>query len=103
MDGTSDSCGTDSAADTTVVLYGHNMRDGSMFAGLHRYRRKGFAKEHPAAYLYTDSGLHIYHFVRAEIVSAEAVTASLNDATGLVMITCAGNEHRLVTVWEKAY
>ena len=29
-----------------VTLYGHNMNDGSMFAGLHNYRKESFYKEH---------------------------------------------------------
>nr|WP_130789476.1 SpaA isopeptide-forming pilin-related protein [Lachnoclostridium pacaense] len=34
------------AADNTV-LYGHNMKDGSMFAGLKKYRETAFYREHP--------------------------------------------------------
>lgn len=30
-----------------AILYGHNMKDGSMFASLHRYRNNDFLTEHP--------------------------------------------------------
>lgn len=36
-----------------VTLYGHNMRDGSMFADLHKYESKEFYKENP--YIYFDT------------------------------------------------
>lgn len=29
-----------------VVIYGHNMRDGSMFAGLHKYQKQSFWEDH---------------------------------------------------------
>ena len=30
-----------------LILYGHNMRNGTMFAGLHGYREQAFCKSHP--------------------------------------------------------
>lgn len=36
-----------------VTLYGHNMRDGSMFAALHKYENKEFYDENP--YIYFDT------------------------------------------------
>lgn len=39
------------AADNTV-LYGHNMKDGSMFAGLKKYREKSFYLENPAVWIF---------------------------------------------------
>ena len=37
-------CGTDS---DNLILYGHNMRNGTMFAGLRGYREQAFCKSHP--------------------------------------------------------
>lgn len=34
------------------ILYGHNMRDGSMFGGLKKYREESFWKENPWIYFY---------------------------------------------------
>lgn len=34
-----------------LVLYGHNMKDGSMFAGLKRYMEEGYCREHPDLWL----------------------------------------------------
>lgn len=38
------------------ILYGHNMRDGSMFAAVWKYRDRSYFKEHPALELYTKDG-----------------------------------------------
>lgn len=35
-----------------IVLYGHHMRDGSMFGILKEYREAAFCKEHPSFFLY---------------------------------------------------
>lgn len=32
---------------TNFIIYGHNMKDGSMFGDLDLYRREGFYREHP--------------------------------------------------------
>jgi len=34
-------------SDFNTVIYGHNMKDGSMFAGLREYRRQAFLDAHP--------------------------------------------------------
>lgn len=38
--------------DFNTVIYGHNMKNGSMFAGLHKYEDKEFLKENPYVYIY---------------------------------------------------
>lgn len=45
--------------DYLTVLYGHNMKDGSMFAGLHAYEDKKYLEEHTDLTVYTpDAILH---------------------------------------------
>ncbi len=39
--------------DPVTVLYGHNMKNGSMFAGLHEYKDAIYFDEHPEVYVYT--------------------------------------------------
>lgn len=39
--------------DNLTVIYGHNMRDGSMFAALHYFEDSKFFDEHPYIYIYT--------------------------------------------------
>lgn len=42
------------------ILYGHQMRDGSMFGGLHKYADKAYMEEHPIIYIVTDTGVQKY-------------------------------------------
>lgn len=38
--------------DSKVILYGHNMKDGSMFSNLKKFENVDFRKEHKTVYLY---------------------------------------------------
>ncbi len=40
-------------SDTHSIIYGHNMQDGSMFAGLLQYKQQQFYNSHPVALLLT--------------------------------------------------
>lgn len=42
--------------DKNTVLYGHNMKNGTMFAGLHNYEDSQFFEENPYIYIYTEDG-----------------------------------------------
>ena len=41
-----------------LVIYGHNMDDGSMFGKLKRYLKQDFYDENPCFYLYTEEGTY---------------------------------------------
>lgn len=43
-----------------TIIYGHNMRDGSMFASLLRYRRQSYWASHPSITLVNDAGMQQY-------------------------------------------
>lgn len=51
--------------DPVTVLYGHNMKNGTMFAGLHRYSDSQYMEEHPYVYIYTEEGLLVYEIFAA--------------------------------------
>ncbi len=40
-------------SDFNTVIYGHNMKNGSMFHDLHNYEDETFLPEHPYVYIYT--------------------------------------------------
>lgn len=46
--------------DPVTVLYGHNMKNGSMFQNLHLFRNQEFFDEHPFIYVYTAEKTYIY-------------------------------------------
>ncbi|MBQ4104873.1 MAG: class B sortase [Clostridia bacterium] len=48
-----------------TVLYGHNMRNGSMFAGLHNYYDKEFFDENELIYIYIDGHILTYRIFAA--------------------------------------
>ena len=52
-------------SDRVTVLYGHNMRDGSMFAGLHKYKNGKYFEKHPDIDVYTPSGTKHYRVFAA--------------------------------------
>lgn len=51
--------------DPNTVMYGHNMRVGTMFAGLHKYEDEEFFAEHPYIYVYTPEKLFVYEVFAA--------------------------------------
>lgn len=51
--------------DPNTVLYGHNMKNGSMFAGLHYYEDPQFLAENPYVYIFTQGYVRVYHIFGA--------------------------------------
>ncbi len=47
-------------SDPNTVLYGHNMKNGTMFNGLHRFEDSQYFEEHPYIYIYTPDRLLVY-------------------------------------------
>lgn len=52
-------------SDKHTVLYGHNMRDGSMFAGLHAFEENTFFEEHRKIKVYTENAVRTYKIFAA--------------------------------------
>lgn len=46
--------------DMTLFIYGHNMRDNSMFGSLWEYRDAAYLEEHPLIWLHTEEGSLAY-------------------------------------------
>jgi sortase B len=51
--------------DPNTVIYGHNMKNGTMFSDIRKYRRRAFMDEHPNIYVYTPG-----HILTYEVFSA---------------------------------
>lgn len=51
--------------DPNTVLYGHNMKNGSMFAGLHHYEDPEFLEENQYIYIFTQDYVRVYHIFGA--------------------------------------
>lgn len=51
--------------DNHTVIYGHNMKDGSMFAALHNYKDPEFFAQNPYLYIYAEDGIRAYQIFAA--------------------------------------
>lgn len=49
--------------DNNLIIYGHNMKDGKMFADLLKYREKSYFKEHNIIYFITPNGVQEYEVI----------------------------------------
>ncbi len=52
-------------SDFNTVIYGHNMKDGSMFHDLHNYEDEIFLPDHPYVYIYTPDRVLRYRIFAA--------------------------------------
>lgn len=52
---------------TNFIIYGHNMKDGSMFGDLDLYRRENFYREHPTDTLYEERTYEIIAVFRSQV------------------------------------
>lgn len=61
-------------AGTNFIIYGHNMKDGSMFGDLDRYLEESFYKEHPTVSfdtLYEERTYEILAVFRSQVYNAD--------------------------------
>lgn len=68
--------------DLNTVIYGHNMKNGSMFADIKSYVNQDFVNKHPYIYIYLPNGtVSIYKVVSAHIINAysELYNTSVTD------------------------
>lgn len=64
-----------------LIVYGHNMRDGAMFAELLRYRQKQFGVDNPIIQLITPNGCRRYVVIAVARVSSNDVWYSYTAST----------------------
>lgn len=69
-----------------VTIYGHRMRDGTMFGQLQKFRKASFRDENPYIYFDTLTQLHTY-----EIMSVFLTTASVGQGFAYHGFVNAGN------------
>lgn len=101
---------------TPLILYGHNMKDGTMFAGLSRYSSSGYTSKHRYAYIYDGNGWKRYRFAGYHIYGKKTINNMLRDdrkgflsrlgakndtadENMLFMSTCNRHVNRFVTLW----
>lgn len=70
-------------SDPNTVLYGHNMRNGSMFAGLHKYSDEDYMKKHQEITVYIADHILTYQVFAAVVYDNRHIlnTIDFQDAT----------------------
>ena len=64
-------------SDFNTIVYGHRMKNGSMFAALKYYNDEAYWKEHPYVYILDDAGVHRYEVFSAYEASVKGTTYRL--------------------------
>lgn len=75
-------------SDWNTVIYGHNMKNGTMLATLIDYQRPGYYEEHPVMYLYTPGRRY-----KMELIAG--YTTDVNDPVYSVPATKEGRDEIL--------
>ena len=65
-------------SDPVTVVYGHNMKNGSMFAGLHQYEDRTFFDANPYVYIYMPDQTLRYHIFSAVTFDDRYLLGSYN-------------------------
>lgn len=92
-------------SDPVTVLYGHNMKNGTMFAGLHLFTDSKYLKEHPYVYIYTPDGMLVYQIFAVHSHSNEHLLHGKDYTQGIMMESYIGaieNERSMASVGNEA-
>ena len=65
-------------SDRVTVLYGHNMKNGSMFGHLHDYKNPTFADEHEIVYIYTPEHIFTYKVFAIVLYDNRLITGAFD-------------------------
>lgn len=84
-----------SITDSNIIIYGHNMKNGTMFSELKKYNNKNFRNSHEIICLQTANGLHKFRVT--EVISTNVYDDRYNEIalTGtrkLLLSTCYGRK-----------
>lgn len=65
--------------DKHILIYGHNMKDGSMFGKLSRYADQEYYEQHPELYFYTEEGEYRLKIFSAYYTNDDDFTYSVSE------------------------
>lgn len=88
--------------DYLTVLYGHNMKDGSMFAGLHKYEDKTFLKDHKDLTIYTPDSILKYRIFAAYLTDNRHVLPLVYEAVAECRAAALADRVMFAKVREKS-
>lgn len=67
-------------SDLHTIIYGHNMKDGSMFAGLKNYETQSYLQAHPYIYIDLADGAHCYQIFSCHEADVTDITYTIGYA-----------------------
>ena len=60
-----------SLTDSNTIIYGHNMKNGSMFANIKKFTDQDYFNNHPEVYIYLpDGSINVYSVYSTKIIDA---------------------------------
>lgn len=65
-------------SDPNTLIYGHNMKNGSMFKGLHKYKDKQFMEEHDEIIIYQEGRVLRYKIFAAYVYDSRHIMLSFD-------------------------
>lgn len=81
--------------DTNLIVYGHNMKNGTMFSDLKKYLDKSFREQHPVIELETADGVRYFtisEVVKTDIYDKRYEEIEVQDGRQkLILSTCYGS------------
>ena len=90
-------------SDDKNIIYGHNMKDGSMFQGLHKYENEQYLETHNKVYLYLPEGQTLtYSVIRCGYVNADSDTFWLGEPVEtrqLLLSTCGSDSSKRLVLF----
>ena len=92
---------------TNLIIYGHNMRNGTMFSDVKNYANAAFRKAHPVIEFETANGIYKFNVIDVKITdTADKKYNEIYSENGrfLTLSTCYGNQESgriLVTAKEE--
>ena len=66
-------------SDQNTIIYGHNMKNATMFGTLQNYRNQDYYDEHKIMYYFTPTGNYLVKIATAYTASVESVLYKLTD------------------------
>lgn len=93
--------------DTNLIVYGHNMKNGTMFSDLKKYLDKSFREQHPVIELETADGVRYFtvtEVIKTDIYDKRYEEIEVTDGRQkLILSTCYGSAKsgRLLVIAEE--
>lgn len=89
--------------DNNTFIYGHNMKNGSMFGSLKKLTMEDYDSSSTKAFVTTENGTGVYSLKDTQVVDVNEYKAPMDEEGLLTLYTCWGNDkdRRLLVTFSK--